>query len=232
MSKSNTLTRGKAIAFLLLYFLGYLLVLQGFVEPYLFLHYGNTIRFLVDSIFDSCFLLFFLFFSRKYYVSQWYVFHENCKKNWLYVFASLLCLLFTNIFLSNFVSLFLPNTIADNQVGNDALLHANTLYYVLHATIFAPFIEETIFRGCIFAKIREKHSFLFSACISGAIFGFFHIVASLLVGNWRNCIFFLVYGACGFVLCIPYEDTGSLFASVSTHSLNNFLLTMLKLWMK
>lgn len=231
MSKNNTFTRGKAIAFLLFYFLGYLTLYQCFLEPYLYRKFGSTICFVTDIVVETSLLILFLGIGWKYYVRQHQIFQQNTKRNWLFVIESFACLLITNILLSDFISMFFPNTLADNQAGNDALLKANSLYFLFSAVIFAPMIEETVFRGCIFAKMREKHSFLVSACVSGAVFGFLHIVASILVGNWMNCIYFIVYAACGFVLCIPYEDTGSIFASIHTHATNNFILTIVRLWM-
>lgn len=231
MSKNNTLTRGKAIAFLLFYFLGYLTLYQCFLEPYIYIKFGNTIRFVADIVLETSLIMLFIGIAWKYYICQHQIFQQNTKRNWQLVCGSLVCLLLTNILLSDFISMFFPHTVADNQAGNDALLQVNTLYFIFSSAIFAPVIEETVFRGCIFAKVRQKHGFIVSACVSGAIFGFLHIVASILIGNWNNCVYFIVYAACGFVLCIPYEDTGSIFASIYTHAANNFLLTLLKLWM-
>ena len=139
--------------------------------------------------------------------------------------------IFNKSVLAQLIYFFLPTVQADNQINNDLVFQSAPAFYILTAVIFAPFLEETIFRGCIFAKIREKHSFLLSATVSGCAFGFLHIVASLLTQNYSNCIFFVIYAMCGFVLCIPYEDTDTITTSIFSHMLYNFMTILITLWM-
>lgn len=232
MYRSKVLSNWKILLFLFLYFFGYLFLYQFFLQVYLVQLVGKQFYFVIDLLIQVLLAGVFVFIAAGYFGQQLSVFQQNRRENWKHIFLSISCLFMTNLLISECISFLLPDVKADNQVNNNVVMQINLLYYLISSSILAPFIEETVFRGCIFGKLREKHTFAFSACISAFLFGGLHILASLLIGNWTNCIWILVYALCGFVLCIPYEDTGSIFSSISTHALYNFLSILLMLWMK
>lgn len=227
----NTLSNKKVIVFLILYFGVYLLAFQDFLSVLIGKHFGIEMYFISSIVMDLCMVLAFVFIGLKYFTQNFQIFVENYKWNIKHILTTVGSLFLTNLFLAQLIYFFLPTVQADNQINNDLVFQSAPAFYILTAVIFAPFLEETIFRGCIFAKIREKHSFLLSATISGCAFRFLHIVASLLTQNYSNCIFFVIYAMCGFVLCIPYEDTDTITASIFSHMLYNFMTILITLWM-
>lgn len=227
----STLSKLKIILFLLLYYGFYLLVYQDFLAAIILQNLGVTAYFVMDLLAYVFMFSAFLIIGWNFYKTELDDFKENHSFCLKHVYYGTFALLATNIVLSRFIYMFFPNAIADNQTNNDVYMAMNQIGYLLSASLFAPFLEETVFRGCIFAKIREKHGFLAGAIVSAVLFGFLHIVASLVQGNWLNCIYFVVYAMCGFVLCIPYEDTGNFFTSVLTHMSYNLLGILVTVWL-
>ena len=176
----NTLSNKKTIVFLILYFGVYLLVFQDFLSVLIGKNFGMKMYFISSIVMDLCMIFAFVFTGLKYFTQNFQIFVENYKWNIKHILMTVGSLFLTNLFLAQLIYFFLPTVQADNQINNDLVFQSAPAFYILTAVIFAPFLEETIFRGCIFAKIREKHSFLLSATVSGCAFGFLHIVASLL----------------------------------------------------
>lgn len=76
-----------------------------------------------------------------------------------------------------------------------------------------PAVEELIFRGMIFAVLRERQSFWRAAIISSLIFGIYH-------GNMVQFVYAFVLGL---MLCWVYEQTDSILGSVVFHQSANLL---------
>jgi CAAX protease family protein len=81
----------------------------------------------------------------------------------------------------------------------------------------APFAEEFFFRGFFYRALRSKYSVIVAALIDGALFGIIHYDFSgadaLLITPPLALL--------GFVFCLVYEKTGSLWPVVGLHAFNN-----------
>jgi len=87
----------------------------------------------------------------------------------------------------------------------------------LLAAVAAPLVEETLFRGILYASLRRRMRPLFAAPISAAVFGIAHLdLASVAT-----------FGVLGLVLAYLYERTGSLAAPATCHGLVNAMSTLL-----
>lgn len=86
------------------------------------------------------------------------------------------------------------------------------------ASIMAPILEETLFRGALYRHLRFRHSALLSALTTGFIFAVIHPQGVAAVP---------VLGAIGAVFAMIREWRGSLIAPMVAHALNNFLVVML-----
>lgn len=116
---------------------------------------------------------------------------------------------------------------AENQINNDMVMKRDPVGFAFSALIVAPFVEEMVFRGCIFHPLAKKKGFTAGALCSGLLFGGIHVLASIETGNWLNLWYLLLYGMCGFVLCDPYAETDSIFAGIIAHSLFNLFSVVL-----
>jgi membrane protease YdiL (CAAX protease family) len=97
--------------------------------------------------------------------------------------------------------------------------HESTLAAIgvgLAIVVFAPVTEEIFFRGFFFAGLRSRLPFIAAALISAVLFGAVH-------GADVNAVAALQLSGFGFALAWLYEETGSIWPSISLHMLNNGL---------
>jgi len=81
--------------------------------------------------------------------------------------------------------------------------------------VIAPIAEEFLFRGYIFTALRRWAGVWGGAAITGVLFGVIHIDPDRPVG------FLVPLALLGFVLCLIYWRTGSLYPCIALHSINN-----------
>ncbi len=80
----------------------------------------------------------------------------------------------------------------------------------------APAAEEFFFRGFFYRALRSKWSPLAAALINGALFGSIH-----WDGSAEGLLIIPPLGALGFMFCLVFERTGSIFPVIALHALNN-----------
>jgi membrane protease YdiL (CAAX protease family) len=80
-------------------------------------------------------------------------------------------------------------------------------------TIIAPFVEETFFRGFIFACLRDKWGWQWSVIVSAGLFALAHIIPISILP-----MFFL-----GIILALITQFSGSIWPAILIHVLNNFI---------
>jgi len=81
----------------------------------------------------------------------------------------------------------------------------------------APVAEEFFFRGFFYRALRSRYSVLVAALIDGLLFGAIHWDFSSADG----LLIVPPLAALGFMFCLVYERTGSLYPVIALHSLNN-----------
>jgi membrane protease YdiL (CAAX protease family) len=80
--------------------------------------------------------------------------------------------------------------------------------------VVAPMAEELFFRGYFFTALRNWRGLWPAAIITGLVFGAIHAGSS-------PAGFLAPLALLGFLLCLLYERTGSLYPCIALHSLNN-----------
>lgn len=94
------------------------------------------------------------------------------------------------------------------------------LVFLLIGGLLAPFAEEMLFRGILFAWLARRAGTITGALVSATVFGLGH-----LPGGTHHAV--ATFGA-GLVLAALYRVSGSLWPAILTHALNNTLgLTLL-----
>lgn len=91
--------------------------------------------------------------------------------------------------------------------------------YVL-ATLWAPLVEELIFRGSLLRHLRRRLGVLAAAMVSALFFGFMHSYEALLL---------LPVIMLGFVFALMRQWRGSLVPSMTAHALHNGVMLALAL---
>jgi membrane protease YdiL (CAAX protease family) len=98
------------------------------------------------------------------------------------------------------------------ELRGDAL-HILGIYAV--ACIFAPIMEETMFRGALFHHLRQRWGWAVSAPIVALVFAMLHPQGWVAVP---------ALGSIALVLAALREWRGSLIAPVAAHACNNFIV--------
>jgi membrane protease YdiL (CAAX protease family) len=83
--------------------------------------------------------------------------------------------------------------------------------------VVAPVAEELFFRGFFYRALRSKFSMIAAATIDGLLFGVIHY-------NFEGADALLLLpplALLGFIFCVVYEKTGSLFPVIGMHAFNN-----------
>jgi membrane protease YdiL (CAAX protease family) len=94
----------------------------------------------------------------------------------------------------------------------------NPLMIYAVAVLWAPLIEETMFRGALFHSVRVRWGWWPSALLVSLIFAMIHPQGWTLIPT---------LGAIAMVLAALREWRGSLIASMVAHGLTNFVTTTL-----
>ena len=79
--------------------------------------------------------------------------------------------------------------------------------------IIAPIAEEIVFRGWLYGKLRQKIHLLPAILLTSILFGFLH-------GQWNVGI---TVGILSIVNCLEPELTGTIYAGILTHMIQNSL---------
>jgi uncharacterized protein len=83
----------------------------------------------------------------------------------------------------------------------------------------APVAEEFFFRGFFYRALRSRYSMLVAAAIDGLLFGVIHFDFS----SADALLILPPLAALGFMFCLVYERTGSLYPVIGLHAINNAL---------
>ena len=103
--------------------------------------------------------------------------------------------------------------------GSELILPSEILLAFVSTTLVAPVLEEIIFRGYLFAKLRQRHGFWVSFLISGSIFAFAHM--------GYNPISLLFVFIAAYFMSRGFEKTRNLWTPIIIHFLHNFFLTVI-----
>jgi membrane protease YdiL (CAAX protease family) len=87
----------------------------------------------------------------------------------------------------------------------------------LMVMVVAPAAEEFFFRGFFYRALRTRYPVLLAAAIDGALFGVIHYDFS----GAGALLILPPLGLLGFIFCLVYERTGSIFPTIALHSINN-----------
>lgn len=94
---------------------------------------------------------------------------------------------------------------------NEDLSGSSLILSLLYSAVVAPAVEEVLFRGLMFRRMREYMSFLPAAFLSSLLFGLMH----------GNMVQFIYATLIGLLLAFIYEHYGNLRAVVLFHAIGN-----------
>ena len=158
----------------------------------------------------------------KYLKEKIFDFKNNFKKyshitikNW---FTGFLIMYASNIIISFFIT---GN--GQNEEAVQSLIKSAPYLAFIMTTLFAPFIEEMIFRKSLQDCFNNKTLYMI---ISGLIFGLIHVAGS---SNILEYLLIIPYGALGFMFAKTINETDNIYTTIMMHLLHNGILTILSM---
>lgn len=105
-------------------------------------------------------------------------------------------------------------------------IHDLTWNSILSTSILIGFFEEIPFRGFIFQKLQERFPFWLANLLSSLLFLSIHLPGWIMLHTliWSNVISIFVLGV---IFATIFYSSKTLWSSIITHSLNDFLSSVL-----
>lgn len=129
-----------------------------------------------------------------------------------------LVLIFFALLISNgVITLVTELNTSENQNIIIEVFRQSPFYIMFLAVVFAPIVEEIVFRGIIYRTLRYLKFKWFAVFVSTFLFGMIHIMNALFMGNFEDTWFILVYMAIGFFMIRIYEHSGDIISPILLH---------------
>lgn len=144
-------------------------------------------------------------------------FGTNFETSFKYYFLGLVIMLISNLI----ISLFFTEATAGNEEQVRKFINELPIYMIFSVSIYAPFVEEIIFRKSIKEIIPGNHfitKYLY-ILISGLIFAGMHLLGQIT--SPLDYLFLIPYGALGIAFAALYHKTDNIFSTIIMHSLHN-----------
>lgn len=132
-------------------------------------------------------------------------------------------MLFVNIFVGVLYSLISGVETTENQEAIELILDTNMFYTFFTVTIFAPIVEELVFRGGLYNILLKSNGKYMALFLSSSIFGFLHVFNALVARNFIEIFAGFAYVAIGLVLGYAYYKTNNILICIGIHFINNFV---------
>ena len=149
------------------------------------------------------------------------LFEDEHKKEILYVFAINILFAFLFMFVVSSVDILSglndPNWISMWDVDIVNIDSSVVMLDAIGAIIFAPIVEELVFRGVLFNRLKIKTGILPAMIISSFLFAIGH--------NFGGMTSAFLFGIC---MCILYMKTDNILVPMSVHFINNVVATILE----
>ena len=144
---------------------------------------------------------------------------KSCLKYWLIALFIM--------YVSNFAISLLGSGLPENEQIVRQQFQISPIYIYISAVIFAPILEELIFRQSIRNLIRNKWIFVI---ISGLIFGGMHVFTSEIT-SFVDVLYLIPYSAPGMAFAYMLYKTNNIFVSTGFHLLHNGISIALQFFM-
>lgn len=127
------------------------------------------------------------------------------------------CMMAANYFV-NLLVLFIPSLMTDSYVEAEKIIYGNgLLLQIVEAGIMGPIVEELIFRGLVYTRIKRMTKIIPAAIISSILFGIYH-------GNLVQAPYAFIIG----MICVYlYDKYKAIAAPIIFHISANLLSIIL-----
>ena len=147
---------------------------------------------------------------------------KDTKNEILHVFALNIIVaylfLFSIVVLDTLIGISDPTWVSMIDIDSVSLTPTAFLYSAISSIIFAPILEELIFRGVLFNRLKIRIGFIPAMLISSFLFAIGHDFGGITSA--------FLFGIC---MCILYLKTDNILVPMSVHFINNIVATILEI---
>lgn len=189
-----------------------------------------TINAYLNAIVDLGMLVIVWWILKDTMIQQWHDFKKDIKGNLIYGCLIGTGLLYALGIVGALITLFLGGeSSSENQALIETIASAHPLIMSVSAVLFAPVLEEMIFRCVVFGWVYEISPKL-AHLVSGFVFGFVHVMMSVLSGNIAEWIQIFSYFFMGIALSYLYEKKNNIYVPICAHAVNNLISMLLTIF--
>lgn len=176
----------------------------------------------IDIVYSLLMLIASIYLTRDLLIRSINVLAEHPLKTFKVILTTFSFMLFSS-FVLNYVITYLSG-LGDsaNQSYIIDLFKDYPYLIIIQALVYAPIVEEIMFRGLIFGSLAKK-SIPLAMFVSSLLFGLAHVYESLLSGNFADLWFIPTYAMLGYFLNRAYLKSGTIVSSMALHFMNNAL---------
>lgn len=154
-------------------------------------------------------------------------FAKNFEQSFKYYFIGVLIMMASNLIITFVFS----DATAGNEEAVRDLIDTVPWYMIFSVSIYAPFVEELIFRhsikDCVLCHGNNKLTRGIYIFISGFIFASMHILGQTT--SYLDYIYIIPYLSLGIAFSSLYSKTDNIFSSIMMHALHNTVTVVLYL---
>lgn len=182
-----------------------------------------NIRIIYSIIFDILQMAIIILIFNKCLTKDFKDFKENHQiyyKNYFkFYLIGLIIMMFSNVI----INLISNGSTAGNQEAINDLFKISPLYVYFASVIFAPIVEELVFRKALHNIVPNKILFIL---ISGLVFGGLHIIGT--IETWYDLLYLIPYSSLGIVFAYILYKTDNIFVTMGLHFMHNGILIALE----
>lgn len=144
-------------------------------------------------------------------------YYSNCFKYWLIGIMIMMA--------SNLIITFITNGgVANNEQAIRDMMSISPIYIFFSAVLFAPLVEELVFRQAFRYIFSSKILFII---MSAFVFGSLHVFSSM--ESFLDLLYIIPYGAPGAVFAYMLVKTDNIFVPMGFHFMHNGILVALQI---
>lgn len=136
-----------------------------------------------------------------------------------YWFIALGIMMFSNLI----IMLFTSTDLSNNEQLIRQQFEQNPIYIFITAVLFAPIIEELVFRQSFRNIIKNDTLFIL---VSGLVFGALHVITTLETAT--DLLYLIPYSAPGIIFAYTLVKSKNIFVPIGLHFIHNGLLLSLQ----
>ena len=218
--------RTKEIAFFILISISFLFF--EIIYPILgfnYNHFSTKTKLLLMFLKYIIFIIIILIRYRKYIVDKWKDFWKN-KKKYSSIAFKWWAIGFCLMIIINRILDTIVQGVGANEEAVQSLLDNEPILALIAITLFAPIVEEFIYRKSLQDCFNNKNLYII---VSGLIFGLIHVIGS---PNPLDYLFIISYGLFGACFAKILSETDNIYSTIMVHMFHNGILSILSIVVK